>query len=82
VRACSSRRSLGVVYLKARCWLESYPFQPRVVSRDGSERIRHDVFQDSICVVMLPGKSDPLSTIQEMVWERGGGEKSRAPSAE
>jgi hypothetical protein len=52
------------------------------VSRDGSERIRHDVFQDSICVVMLPGKSDPLSMIQEMVWERGGGEKRRAPSAE
>jgi hypothetical protein len=81
VRACSSRRSLGVVYLKARVWLVSYPFHPRVVSRDGSERIRQDVPQDSICVVRASGKSEPLSTTQETVRESGGGEKRRAPSA-
>lgn len=28
------------------------------------------------------GKSEPLSTIQETVLERGGGEKRRAPKAE
>lgn len=28
------------------------------------------------------GKSDPWSTIQETVWESGGGEKRRAPRAE
>ena len=82
MRACSSSRSLGVVYLNARIWLESYPFHPRVVRLDGSERIRQDVSQDSICVARLSGKSDPLSTTQETVWETGEGEKIRAPRAE
>jgi hypothetical protein len=31
---------------------------------------------------MDSGKSDPLSTIQETVFERGGGERRRAPRAE
>jgi hypothetical protein len=47
-----------------------------------SERIRHDVCHDLIWVVMLGGKSEPLSTIQETDCETGGGEKRRAPSAE
>jgi hypothetical protein len=52
------------------------------VSREKSERIRQDVSQDLICLVMLSGKSDPLSTTQETVFERGGGDKRRAPRAE
>jgi hypothetical protein len=52
------------------------------VSREGSNRIRQDVSQDLTCVVILAGKSDPLSTTQETVFESGGGEKRRAPRAE
>jgi hypothetical protein len=52
------------------------------VSLDESDRIKHDVSQDFISVVMVSGKSDPLSTIQDTVWDRGGGEKRRAPRAE
>ncbi len=44
--------------------------------------MRADVCQDVINVVRLGGKSDPLSTIQEIVRDRGGGENSRAPRAE
>ena len=78
----SLSRSLGVVYLKARTSCSSYPFHPRVVRRDGSLRMRQDVCQVEIWVIRSPGKSLPLSTIQETVLERGGGERSRAPSAE
>ncbi len=53
-----------------------------MVSRVVSERIRHDVSHDFICVVVLGGKSEPLSTIQDTVRDRGGGEKRRAPRAE
>jgi hypothetical protein len=42
----------------------------------------HDVCHAVIWEVTESGKSEPLSTIQETVWERGGGEKRRAPSAE
>lgn len=82
VRAFSSRRSFGVVYLKARFWFESYPFQPRVVRREGSVRIRTEVSQVEIWEEMVEGKSEPASIIQETVRESGGGEKRRAPRAE
>jgi len=41
-----------------------------------------DVFHAAISDVMDGGKSEPLSTIQDTVRDRGGGEKKRAPSAE
>jgi hypothetical protein len=53
-----------------------------VVRRDGSERRRQDVCHVLIWVSVESGKSEPLSTIQETVLERGGGEKMRAPRAE
>lgn len=42
----------------------------------------HEVSQASIWVLIVEGKSDPLSTIHATVLERGGGEKIRAPRAE
>jgi len=53
-----------------------------VVRREGSERKRHDVDQEEMSVARSGGKSDPASTIQETVLERGGGERRRAPRAE
>jgi hypothetical protein len=53
-----------------------------VVRRSGVSRSRHDVDQDSMTEVRGGGKSDPTSTIQETVLERGGGENRRAPRAE
>lgn len=41
-----------------------------------------EVSQEFIWLVRESGKSDPLSTIQETVLERGGEEKRRAPRAE
>ena len=32
--------------------------------------------------VIEDGKSDPLSTTHETVWDNGGGENNRAPRAE
>ena len=50
--------------------------------RLGSSRIMQDVSQAAISFPMDAGKSDPLSTIQDTVRDRGGGEKKRAPRAE
>ena len=49
--------------------------------RDGSSRIRQEVCQAAIWLVMSEGKSEPLSTIQETVLDCGGGENRRAPMA-
>jgi hypothetical protein len=57
-------------------------FQPRVVRRVGLWRKREVVCQDSIRVVSASGKSEPWSIIQDIFWERGGGENIRAPRAE
>lgn len=48
VSECSSRRSFGVVYLKARFWFVSYPFHPLVVNLLLSTRTRQEVSHDSI----------------------------------
>jgi hypothetical protein len=75
-------RSLGVAYLNARTSEVLKLFHPRVVKREGSVRTRQEVCQLSMTEVIEGGKSEPASTIQDTVLERGGGEKSRAPRAE
>ena len=44
--------------------------------------MRTEVSQVEIWVEIEGGKSDPSSTIHEIVRDRGGGEKSLAPRAE
>jgi len=81
--ASASRRSLGVVYLKARFSEASYPFQPRVVRRVSSVRAKQKVCQDSIWASIAAGKSDPRSAIHPTVFDRvGAGENKRAPTAD
>lgn len=85
VRSSAVRRFLAVRYLKERregSPSETYPFQPRVVSREGSVRMTTEVAQAEMSAAMGSGKSEPRSMIQPTVLESGGGEKSRAPSAE
>lgn len=82
VRESASRRSFGAVYLKPRVSFSSYPFQPRVVRRVVSVRMRQEVCQDDISCDKEGGKSEPRSRIHDTVRERGGGEKIRAPMAE
>jgi hypothetical protein len=43
--------------------------------------MRHEVCQALICELRAEGKSDPLSTTQEMFLDLGGGEKNLAPRA-
>jgi hypothetical protein len=52
------------------------------VSRVEEGRRRQEVDQEFMMEVREEGKSEPRSTIQDMVREMGGGEKRRAPSAE
>lgn len=82
VRDISSRRSLGVEYLKARVSNSSKLLKPLVVRREELDRKRHDVCHSAIAVSREAGKSVPLSTIQPTFLDSGGVEKSRAPRTE
>jgi hypothetical protein len=82
-RSFASSRNFGVVYLNSLYSVPGvYPFHPRVVSRPSSRRRRQELSQELMRAVRLEGKSEPASTIQPIVLERGGGERRRAPRAE
>lgn len=71
-----------MLYLNARSSFTLKLFQPRVVRREWSVRSRQEVCHEEMIGSADSGKSEPRSTIQDTVRERGGGEKRRAPMAE
>jgi hypothetical protein len=92
-----SRRSFGVMYLKAaivshvhdvfdqrlpRCSFSPYPFQPLVVNLSGVSLTTAPVCHWLMDTRNSGGKSEPQSMTQPTVFENGGGENTRAPSAE
>ena len=81
LRSSTSSLILGVRYSKDLNSSAPYPFHARVVKRLVLWRRLQSVFQLSMVFLICCGKSEPISTIHDMLLEssRSGEEASRAP---